>query len=289
MIINNSKKALAAKIRSSGFVWPDSGKWAIQDKDGEVFVCSGTSVPVRRMGEVNWEFGEPYRSVGILSLGSNWFQCILSRTEYFHLYPAPDADGWIEWNGGECPVERDSLVDYKLSIGPAFACGEVAGSLIWQRLGVGMANIIAYRLHKPEQSKPEFCGSVTRSIPEPESKPTIEQLAADYRNAKDYADRKQQEADAAKADADARLAKLVAAGKVLGLVLSVVAPEPELVITDWRDLLDGDEVSVQHMKNVYSKSIVLAVGVSDVLIQNHAGVRKTVNLDERDWSFIRRP
>jgi hypothetical protein len=76
-------------------------------------------------------------------------------------------------------------------------------------------------------------------------KPTIEQLAADYRNAKDYADRKQQEADAAKADAEAKLAKLVAAGKALGLALSVAdAPEPELVITDWRDLRVGDRIWV---------------------------------------------
>lgn len=54
-----------------------------------------------------------------------------------------------------------------------------------------------------------------------ESKPSIEQLAADYRNAKDYADRKQQEADAAKADADAKLAELIASGKELGLVIDV--------------------------------------------------------------------
>ena len=52
-------------------------------------------------------------------------------------------------------------------------------------------------------------------------KPTIEQLAADYHNRKDYADRKQQEADAAKADADVKLAELVAAGKAHGLELSV--------------------------------------------------------------------
>ena len=87
----------------------------------------------------------------------------------------------------------------------------------------------------------------TPSAPEPvaDAKPTIEQLAADYRKAKDCAERKQQEADAAKTDAEVRLAELVAAGKTLGLVLSVadavsVEPEPELIITDWRDLLVGD-------------------------------------------------
>lgn len=88
---------------------------------------------------------------------------------------------------------------------------------------------------------------VAETAPEPvvETKPTIEHLASDYRNAKDYADRKQQEADAAKAGAEAKLAELaelVAAGKVLGLGLSVAGHEPELMITDWRDLQIGDEV-----------------------------------------------
>lgn len=85
--------------------------------------------------------------------------------------------------------------------------------------------------------------------PMPEAKPTIEQLAADYRNRKDYADRKQQEADAAKADAEAKLAELVAAGKALGLVLSVAADGPEMVITDWRDLRVGDVVEVTGSAN----------------------------------------
>lgn len=68
-------------------------------------------------------------------------------------------------------------------------------------------------------------------------KPTIEQLAADYRNRKDYAARKQQEADAAKADAEAKLAELVAAGKALGLVLSVtgVGFESEFQIRCFRN------------------------------------------------------
>ena len=91
---------------------------------------------------------------------------------------------------------------------------------------------------KVPDAKPRFCESVMRSIPEPEAKPTIEQLAADYRNSKDYANRKQQEADAAKVDAEAKLAELVAAGKALGLMLSIAGVEPELVIT----VQVGDEV-----------------------------------------------
>ena len=99
---------------------------------------------------------------------------------------------------------------------------------------------------KISKSKPEFCESVMRSIPEPIAKPTIEQLAADYRNAKDYAERKQQEADDAKADAEVKLKALELAGEALGLLVSPITAkqEPELVITDWRDLQAGDVISV---------------------------------------------
>ena len=127
-----------------------------------------------------------------------------------------------------------------------------------------------------------------------ESKPTIEQLAADYRNSKNYAQRKQEEADTAKADADAKLAELVAAGKAIGLALSVTAPEPELVITDWRDLQIGDVVW-------YGGDDELSSGeyhVMEIEAPNYEGYRTVlVNgnsgghwIDIREgWCFIRRP
>lgn len=31
--------------------------------------------------------------------------------------PQPDSDGWIEWKGGVCPVEKDTLVDVKFRNG----------------------------------------------------------------------------------------------------------------------------------------------------------------------------
>lgn len=88
MNINKSKVTLAAKIKSSGFEWPQFGKWATQDKDGEIFISGGDFTPVRMSGEVNWEFDAPYKSAGKVEVGLNWFQCILSREDYFHLYPA---------------------------------------------------------------------------------------------------------------------------------------------------------------------------------------------------------
>lgn len=129
-----------------------------------------------------------------------------------------------------------------------------------------------------------------------EAKPTIEQLASDYRNAKDYADRKQEEADAAKAGAGAKLAELVAAGRAVGLALSVTGAESEseLVITDWRDLQLGDVVW-------YGGDDGLSSGeyhVMEVEAPDYEGYRTVQVNDGADgrwidtragWGFISRP
>ena len=183
MKISKSKQELARIISENGG-WRDGAEFSAQDKDGEVFHYAAK--PTINAGCEVWHhkgcIGEGEFTAETLP---NWHQTILSRDEYFHMYPVPDA-------------------------------------------------------------KPEFCDSVMRSIPEPEAKPTIEQLAADYRNAKDYAERKQREADDAKADVGAKLKALELAGEALGLLVSPITEKqgPELVITDWRDLQAGDVISV---------------------------------------------
>ena len=164
MKISNSKKKLAKIIRENGG-WL-AGCFSAQQDDGEVWFSERKPVWKTRRGTFDMGY-EDHFTIGYLI--ANRHQTVLSRDEYFHLYP------------------------------------------------------------------------VTAATQEPvvEAKPTIEQLAADYRNRKDYADRKQQEADA-----EAKLAELVAAGRAHGLVLGVAGAEsePELVVTDWRDLQIGDEV-----------------------------------------------
>ena len=142
---------------------------------------------------------------------------------------APDADGWIEWKGWECPAGEGARIDVKFSDGDEFF--DVGSDLGWG-VDAGGCNIIAYRLHKPEQAKPEFCESVVRSIPDPDEQvwtnpPSIEQLAADYRNAKECAGRKQQEADDAKADADARLKALEIAAEDLGFKIEPITTKQD--------------------------------------------------------------
>lgn len=249
MKISNSKKELASIISENGG-WRDGAKWAAMDKtDGHCNSnsigffrgkyrpeCYGT-IKMWRCRHIETVFMGCEKSIICEKIIGNWHQSCLSREEYFHLYPAPDA-------------------------------------------------------------KEEFCESVTRSIPEPESKPTIEQLAADYRNRKDYAERKQVEADAAKADAEAKMAELVAAGKEIGLVVSVAEPEHELVITDWRDLQDEDviEVTSVHYKDNSPYGHVIGglasvVGVGD---PSHQMLKVRPHSSESlllidGFKFIRRP
>ena len=142
--------------------------------------------------------------------------------------------------------------------------------------------------YKPEQAKPEFCESVMRSIPEPEAKPTIEQLASDYCNRKDYAERKQQEADAAKVATEVKLAELVAAGKALGLVLSVAGVEPELVIS----VQVGDEVECvkPNIKpSKYKGMIGTVLEVDDSSIPYLVDFEGMVRIWCHEVKFIRRP
>ena len=212
MKISKSKQELARIISENGG-WRD-GEFAAQDGDGLVGGY-GSKPEWNSLAEYWWR--EALGGWFLVNKIKNHHQTGLSRAEYFHLYPAPDDDGWIEWKGGECPVEDDAVIDIRFRDGNEER--GVDADWDWEHSGGG--DIIAYRLHKPEQAKPEFCESVMRSIPKPTAKPTIEQLAADYRNSKDYAERKQQEADAAKVDAEAKLAELVAAGEELGLVIDV--------------------------------------------------------------------
>ena len=235
MKINKSKQELARIISENGG-WR-SGEFAAQDGDGTGSIDFFKSKPQYYPSGKFWH-GD-YNSFERISRTDvtikNYHQTILSREEYFNLYPSPDADGWIEWKGGECPVDADSLIDLRFTDGSEHFNTDAD----WDWSNASEMPISHYRPSKKED-KPELCESVMRSIPEPESidglcakvteenkhqhidaKPTIEQLAADYRNAKDYAERKQQEADTAKVNAEAKLTKLVTAGKVLGLVIDV--------------------------------------------------------------------
>lgn len=230
MKINNSKKQLA-KIIHENEGWRDGYDFSAQDGDDyAVWFYDDRPVP----GSGRWWKACGRANRGIEGVGKlpNWHQTILSRDEYFHLYPAPDADGWIQHDGKHEPAIAESGLTLWCKWSDGLEQSHEASMIDW--LDDSEIRIIAYRLNKPE------AGIETLGL-----EPTIEQLAADYRNAKDYAERKQQEADEAKADVGAKLKALELAGEALGLLVSPITEKqgPELVITDWRDLQAGDVIS----------------------------------------------
>lgn len=309
MKISNSKKELARIISENGGWRDGAANWSAMDglRNGTYNVAAYGEIPAYQKVK-KWHKPSDFTAYHedwfqVSTAIKNFHQTILSREEYFHLYPAQDADGWIEWKGCGCPVDGGNLVEVKLRNPPAGNIERIrkADEFNWKS-GLGdNGEIIAYRLHNPEQAKPEFCESVMRSIPESESKPTIEQLAADYRNANDYAERKQQEADAAKGDAEDKLKALELACEALGIKVSPITAkqEPELAITDWRDLRVGDEVECLSVNNYgaeYADERIGSVGrVIAAEEPERSGQAVKVEFDNGEcywisgWRFIRRP
>ena len=321
MKLSKSKLALAKVINENGG-WVDGSGFASQDKVGSDHdgsdVCFYEYEPIFTAGESMWNSNKPrwyvVSSFKTCVIIKNWHQTVLRREEYYQAYPKDDADGWIEWKGGmKSPVESGVPVDVKTKDGNEHY-DQLLGDTCWHN-NWGDANIIAYRLHKPKV-KPEFCESITSSIPEPESidglcakvteeskhqhvdaKPTIEQLAQDYRNKLDFAKRKQQEADAAKAAADAALGELERAGEALGLLIGIAKPdrEPELVITGWRDLQVNDVIFVGEYDGYESGEYVVVWLEDSDYDGDYAAIVVGIDGIERcmdaamEWRFIRRP
>lgn len=309
MKISKSKRQLAQLLIEAGVTqFPEGANCAAQDGDKDVDFF--TDKPYKAM---SWWQGK-YDHENRVSLSvkiPNWHQTVMSRDEFDQIVAETavqgesDSDGWIEWKGGEQPVEYGTLIDVKFRDGMEMFAAPVGVTtddfprhvLDWSH-DDRRGDIIAYRLRKPEQAEPQYCESVTRSIPEPTA-PTLDQLLQDWRNADDYAQRKQAEADEAAAMRDERWNALQARAGEMGLTVGrcesvAAADEPELVITNWRDLLVGDEIEVVESN---SYSYVGRVGVVSRFdkTDDQQPVRVIFYGSECDydwptkWRFIRRP
>ena len=243
MKISKSKRQLAQLLIEAGVKqFPDGANWAAQDKR-EHFVTFYKVKPRRDTGSDFYAVANgscwsvTSSDFEADTLITNWHQTKLSRDEFDQIVAeivgdaVLDADGWIEWSGvPRSPVSKGTQVDVKMQNGTQHF-GQLIDDECWSDCW-GDASIIAYRLRKPEQAKPEFCESVMRSIPEPEAKPTIDQLLQDWRNADDLAKRKQAEADEAAAMRDERWGAVQVRAGEMGVAVGLcesVAAEPEQV------------------------------------------------------------
>lgn len=300
MNISNSKKQLARIISENGG-WRDGAEWAAQGGNrGHVGFASVAPVRNGKVWDMTLGFAGKFLADEVLP---NWHQTVLARDEYFHLHPALDADGWIEWKGGECPVPPETLVICRLLGDHEWkgGCPVKAGSMCWDLKGI--LDIIAYRLHKPERPKSTAVGDDETNLAakkelevlefEP-TKPTIEQLASDYKAKMEIAQQAQEVADFRRGEAEAALEKLYQAGLEIGLDIAIASDEDgesELVITDWRDLQVGDEVEVRH----YDRMVIGAVCEideecrDDRLFRIHEEGGSPWWVTSKEFRFIRRP
>ena len=70
----------------------------------------------------------------------------IARAEAALAEPHPDADGWIPWAGGECPVDSGEV---KVKLRNGYECADIAYEFRWSHTdGLG-GDIIAYRAVQP--------------------------------------------------------------------------------------------------------------------------------------------
>lgn len=134
--------------------WPEGALNATQDKDGEVCFSSGA---VPEFGYAAWEGGDWCGNEFHTIRASDYDTAIITREQYVSALEASKAvaghDGWIQWSGGECPVDSDAIVEVKYRKPVPYQFNnDRAGDFNWSHDGFG-GDIIAYRLQKPTKSE----------------------------------------------------------------------------------------------------------------------------------------
>lgn len=173
-------------VRCYGYMFDCDGKYNSTLMGGakDLLKCVGRVVPLEDAKEPQPDADgyvckcpECGKSFAELGLGR---QCTAHKHMYEINAKRADADGWIAWHGGECPVDGDTMVEVKMYAGSIRKT--TASKLYWGWYNADEAyvsNIIAYRIVQPAQSEPkqpEIC-SITGS--EIHSKKKLK-LSAEY-------------------------------------------------------------------------------------------------------------
>ncbi len=123
--------------------WPDGMNYCGQSNfDNELYFYRHSYI------------GQPCDKRGIFtdSHRSEYAYTPISRDQYEAALAAKN-DGWIEWAGGECPVDGDAIVEVKYrKSNPYQFNNDRAGDFTWSHHGID-GDIIAYRLQQPHEVK----------------------------------------------------------------------------------------------------------------------------------------
>ena len=146
--------------------WPKAANYAVQDSDGTVKFSKSISFLHIKSGEWcsnkdgdDWLYGDrPFEGNFRHYITANdWNVSIVTREKYESAMAASKAvlgnNGWIDWHGGECPVDSDAIVEVKyLKPSPLHFNNDRAGDFAWSHDG-DSGDIIAYRLVHPHEFK----------------------------------------------------------------------------------------------------------------------------------------
>lgn len=133
-------------------------KYLAMDPDGRVYGYTEMPTP----GIIGWSVPDNLYSTdgrGCLiqidrdDVDGQWQSAIITREQYEAALAAKN-DGWIEWGGGECPVELGVLVEVKYRNEKNYHIKGVnrAWEWSWEHHGTE-GDIIAYRMSKPTKSE----------------------------------------------------------------------------------------------------------------------------------------
>ena len=128
--------------------WPEYVAAMAQDADGAVQNYRGTDdirIDSQHASGTSRIIGSYSIAEDEVRAATDRLTAIITRAQYESALAA--SEGWIEWNGGECPVNDDCIVDVK------FMCGQVENAMPARYWEWGnqdhRRDIISYRLHKP--------------------------------------------------------------------------------------------------------------------------------------------
>ena len=129
--------------------WPEGVDAVEQDSEGQLF-----------------EMESDYCSDFKLEKCDDWIADVVTKQQYESALAASKAvvghDEWIQWAGGDCPVDSDAIVEVKYrKPNPYQFNNDRAGDFTWSHDGFG-GDIIAYRLHKPTKSE-QACDDVAEA------------------------------------------------------------------------------------------------------------------------------
>lgn len=144
--------------------WLRDVKTMTQDRNGDIWGYDCVSPYLDKEDFWSSKSGEDLvrnSKIEVRDLAVDWNTAIITREQYEAALAASKepltgtgVDGWIDWPGGECPVEESTLVEvkYRNELPYHIKGINAAGKWNWRHYDHN-GDIIAYRLHQPQDDE----------------------------------------------------------------------------------------------------------------------------------------